>query len=629
MKRVIVLSNEEQYGKAAKNGCLGSDCQILCDNERFFDFLKQRKVAFLELSEFDLQDHWDEINTWGWEKAGGFIRMARQNHSFPDVDLPPVIFLWLTVILILVLKNFIRAQKIIGMYQPNELIIFKCDGVFHWPEYSGNVFLNHFLEEQACRASIKTFIIESSSPRQAVLPDTSSKLKRMLRRLAKKVIHGIYGFFVQPSPTVDSLVYGTLRHLASSAIELRTQGRIVVFYDDEFRTNHFLFCRKNNITYLLPSCFRKRAYHTRDFFIEKIKKTLEAFLRLPSFQEHFSYKSFNLSEFVKSILLNGSLDAQLLKLADQANLFENIVNQCRIKSLLLDEDFNAHAFFASFMKGKGVDVFCISHANMALDCKVSGTASFDQSYTFVQGQHEKDTYIEKGWAPDRIMVTGIPRYDRLIDMVMKREGANPQNNPINILYCAGLLWPFSPDVLGFIGCDVFGFRNSQEKAVKMLLAAVRDLNVTVTIKPHYAEDEAMWIELVKQEQAGDVAKVVKASEDYFGLLLESDAMALCLWSSTLIEAGIAGVPVYYLDLQGQNSSQVKRLQRSGLCEIISDFATFRNAIKKLSRSTRERKRNNSTSPEMAHYLGLMDGQATARVTKFIQEKIRGESHVAI
>ena len=322
------------------------------------------------------------------------------------------------------------------------------------------------------------------------------------------------------------------------------------------------------------------------------------------------------------------MNSFLMNLARLANQYENLLDNCHVASLLLDEDFNAHAFIAAWMQSKQRHVFCISHANMALECRLAESErNFAQSFTFVHGDHEKETYLDRGWSTDQVIVTGSPRYDRLIKMTGADKVVGTNNASPRILYCAGLLWNYSPDVLGFLGCDVYGFRRSQEATLRFLLRTAQNSNFTVVIKPHYAEDEQMWRDLARNENSNCKVEVVKASEDYFKLLKESDAMALCLWSSTLIEAGIAQVPVFYIDLDGQNSRHVSRLESEGLCKIIRTEDDFKQALKKITPPKSLSQFNVRSTTDPNYFLGTLDGQASQRVVDFICNKLKSTSHV--
>ncbi len=626
MKRLVCLSTVEQYEKFFHKGSDSQGFKILCDNERFKFFLDQKGIDYEELTEFDVSGHWNEINTWGWSKAAGFIKNSRSAGFFKETDLPAVIYLWLTVVLILILKNYFLAKKVIGEFSPEEVVVFRSQTQYLWPEYSGNDFFNQFLEADAVRQGLKVTVLEIEGKRGALLPHAFSPLKQKVKRAAKTIIHFFYGLLIRPPKQADVMIYGTLRHLDQTSIELKTKNAKVIFYDDEFRIEHFRFCWNKKITYLIPHCFGLAGQNNPQDFIKSVRLEISRFSNSPLFKSCFS-DTYDLGDFIGRTIFGKSMDHYLVKLADQASLYANILRKCDVSALLLDEDFNAHAYIASFMKNKGKQVFCVSHANMALESKLSSAeAAFDQSHTFVQSEHEKNTYIEKGWISNKIVVTGMPRYDRLIDMLKQKQSKESNSGALRILYCAGLLWPYSPDALGFIGWDMYGFKRFQEKSIKLLMEAARGLNVVIVIKPHYAEDDAMWTDFLKNNTPLDCnVQLVKASEDYFRLLLDSDAMALCLWSSTLIEAGIARVPVFYLDPEEQNSRQVKDLAESGLCEIFKEPDMLRQTLRDLIQSKTAAPM--PISPEQIYYLGDLDGNAGTRVANFILRALGKTSHV--
>jgi hypothetical protein len=628
MQKLMVLSSEEQYETALKHGLSMADFKILCDNESFQDFLDRRGVVYEELSEFDIRKHWDEINIWGWSKAASFIKLAREHGFFRDVDLPSVIYGWFNVILILLLKNVIYAQTILEKHRPEEVVVFNSRQNYLWTEYSGNAFLNYFLGEFAGRAGARILALEIIGRREAVLPYPSTKWKKFFRAIIKKCIQGVYGFLVRPPKHADVMVYGTLRHLAATAEELRKNGARIVFYDDEFRLEHFRFCLASKIAYLIPDCFRNSPLIDRIVFTNQLKAENARFWKSPAPRGHFLYGNLDLSEFLYNNFFENSMDVYLARLSQEANHYENLLADCRPSAVLLDEDFNAHAFFASFMKSKGILVFCNSHANLSFDCVVQhDDKCFSTSYTFVQAEQEKDGYRERGWDPEKLLVTGLPRYDALVRTKQKKMDPFSAKNPVKILYSAALPWPYGPNAVGWVGSDIFGYKRNQEKALRAIFHAARDLPLSIIIKPHYTEDEDPWKSFVSRERPSCTVKVLKASEDFSKLLFDCDAMATAIWSSTVIEAGIADVPVISIDLNDLKSRHIERFAESGLSEICRNDSDLRSAFEKLCRRENAAVLPRELTLKQKYFLGELDGKSRSRVAEFILNKIMERANV--
>ncbi|OGW79357.1 MAG: hypothetical protein A3G33_03180 [Omnitrophica bacterium RIFCSPLOWO2_12_FULL_44_17] len=617
MAQIVVLSNQAQYQAFVGHGFDNKNFTVLCDNELFYPFLDNAGIAYKKIDEFLLRDRWSNVNEWSWSKAAGFIRLMRTHRYFEDIDLPSIIFLWFSALLTHLLKNYLYALEIIKTYRPAEILAFSSQRDYYWPDYSGNAFLNYFLEELARNEKITLRILKINWSAESFRP-RQSNLKKIFRAMVKKAIQSFYGILNRPAKKIDVMAYGTLRHLGSTLLELKKRGANVVFYDDEFRNEHFIFSLKNRIPYLIPECFPNITPPPNDNFVEWLKTEIANAVSDPCMKNHFLFETFNFGPFIKERFF-GSMDTLFNKVGRERPQYEEILQSVQLKSLLLDEDFNTHAWIAAFMKSRGVPVYCVSHANWVLTSSIPQEYQcFGQSVTFVHSQHEKDTHADRGWNPEQIIVSGIPRYDRLIEM---REKRAPLHGPVNILFCGAFFLPFSADTVGFIGMSIFAYRSHQEQAVRTLLRAAENLPLTITIKPQYVDDAPLWRQFVENERHHCKVEVVDANEDYFKLLMGSDAMAICAWSSTLIEAGIAGVPTFYLDLDNQNSDQVNRFHASGLCEIFNHSASLRQALEKLCSSERLKDGRRPLAAKQEYYLGSMDGHASSRVASYILEKI--------
>jgi len=621
----IVLSNKKQFEKFEEMRLSKDEVLFFCDNERFYEFLKKKNICFEKLNEFSLKDRWKEINNWGIGEAGEWIRICREKGLFKVYDYASVIFLWFSVILISAVKNYLYACHIVAKNTVDEFYVFSGEVSDKYPELSGNATLNYFIHEIAAMRGRKIHLLELSQIKEPLFETSSllSKLKQFLRNITEK----IYSATVRPRHGYEIMAFGTLRHLASTMVQLKKQNCDICFYDDRFHFDHFCFSLKMGLPYFLRSCFLLDPEDECESPLQTAAAELSAALDHPACRGLFQYETHDFKNFIKQKIFS-NMTEYFERFSKEEAVYKQVLKVLGLSGVLLDEDFNAHAFFAEFMKKAGVQNFCISHANMAIDCIVPETARcFSQSYTFVQGLYEKDTYVERGWDPKKVVVSGIPRYDRLIGLI---SNASPTvSDTTRVLFCGAYLWPSSPDILGFIGCDIYAYRYFQELAIRTLLLASRNLSLTVTVKPHYSEDETLWKRLVKDIKPGCRVRVAKASEDFFALLAKSDAIVLCPWSSTLIEAGIASVPAFYFDPEHQDSSHVRRLEENGLCQVVRDVAGFEMALKKLPNRKLYATRSQKISTTQVYYLGERSGQASLRVTEFISKKVRGEIHVSI
>src|SRR3989338_490805 len=112
----------------------------------------------------------------------------------------------------------------------------------------------------------------------------------------------------------------------------------------------------------------------------------------------------------------------------------------------------------------------------------------------------------------------------------------------------------------------------------MIFDAIRGLPVTLVLKPHYANERADWRKIIQELKPANKVRVVSHSDDFFKLLLDSDAMAVSYWSTALIEAGLAGIPAIYLDLNSQKSPVVHEAAGWGLCRLVQSPEELRKEM---------------------------------------------------
>lgn len=448
------------------------------------------------------------------------------------------------------------------------------------------------------------------------------KFERFLGDVAKT----IYGAVVRPWGKYEVMAVGGLPHLASTLLQLKKKGCKICFLDDQFHFDKFWFSLRARIPYFLWSCFSSDRKAERESPLLSAEKEMLGALDHPACSRLFQYHEHDFKDFIREKIFSAMSD-YFGHLSKEEVFFKHVLREFDFSGVLLHEDFSECSFLAEFVKKAGVQNFCISHANLALDCIIPVIGRcFAQSYTFVHAPHEKGAYVERGWDPEKVEVSGIPRYDRLISLasnVPKKMGKITR-----ALFCGSFLEPFSPDVRSFLGCSIYDFQYFQELAIRTLLRVAENFPLIVTVKPHYREDEILWKRMVADTKPRCRTRVAKASEDFRTLLTQADVLVVCGWSSTLIEAGIAQIPVLYFDPDHQDSGQVKRLEESGLCQFVRNEADFQAALKRLCDEKPMKTEPRRLSAAQAYYLGDLQGQASSRVAEFILNKIRGEAYVA-
>ncbi len=612
MTKAVVLSNEAQYQIFLENSSDLNDFVIFCDNERFYDFLNERGLKYEILDEFLIKDKWEEINNWGCGRASGWIRQCKERGFFKAFDLYSAIYLYFSVDLILALKNYYYADHLLKKTDLSELVVFESKVPWTYPNLPGNYVLNYWLKKLSQQKNIRTkiFLVDEKRPAP----------RKSLASIVKGVLQKIYSCVAKPEKNGGVMVYGSLKHLASTLIELKNRSMNVFLYDNEFHFEQFLFALRYHVRYLTPESFSKKIYTDQAKFIKNSMSELTSALIGSEIEDFFVYGSYDFSEFIHEMIIP-SMKSYMEELPAKLDHYQNIIDTCQPSGILVEEDFAARAVMAAFMKSKKIPVFCVSHANAVVEIEVSPNEQvFNLSKTFINAEYEKAGYIARGWDPDVFAATGTPRYDRLLQMKRANAGKNGSRKK-QILYCAGFLWNFHPDVLGYIGTNIYLCRPFETISIKALLKAIEGLPIEIVIKPAYLADEPLWRELIKELKPQNCVTVAKHSDDFFKLLTESDAMALSYWSTAVIESAMCEIPTVYIDLKSQANKPIREFGEQGFFNIVTDPKTLRDEMEMVCGLKERPKKPKHSNEALEYYLGKRDALGTARVADYILEAV--------
>jgi len=618
-KQLVVISSEYQLRKVVEANHPLEALQVICDNPKFYADLKKCGIEFEELDEFGLQDQWDQLNQWGCTQACDWIRFTQQKGSFRHIDMASVIYHNFSRLLIHILKNYSYAKKLIERYAPEHVLIITEPMRRKFPHYSGNFFLNYFLKHHASTKGVH--ITEISVP-ESIKPEPFYPLyvpwhRKMIRIIGKTIMTTLLRIMSRTHLSGSVIASGSLKHLASTLKGLQQKGRQVAIYDYEFHTEQFFFALKHRMQYFIPACFSKPVLNPQEWVAQRYAEMVRA-LAEASVEGLFVFDQYHFGDFIRDHIFS-SLHDYLFELAQRENLYQNFIQELRPECILTEDDFsNKGAFLAAYCRTKRIPVFCISHANLPIDFQVPlDRCAFSQSVHFVNSQYERDMYSARGWKSEAIVVTGTPRYDRLL-----RAAQQPRRpfrtKPIKILYCATTLWPHTPDLRGYLGIHISTYAGVQIAIIRSVFEALRDLPVELVIKPHSFEATHSWQEFIKEEGFTNKASVAKHSEDFYQLLLSSRAMILPYSSTARIEAAILGIPTIYVVLAAFNSRTTAEFAKPGFLTIASSPNELRRELKRLSEMPPMLLRPPVSADQVTqYYLGPQDAQNTDRVVAHV------------
>ena len=623
-KKLAVFSTPLHYARFVQEGFNLNEFEIWCDDERYYQFLEGKKVQFNKLEEDLIGEHWEKINTWACETAAKWIMFCRKQELFAEIDWAMIICMFHGYLLAPILKFYHLSKFLLLQRGPyREVVIFYGQSKKNYPHFLGNSYLNYFLELQCKAFSISTIKIDLKQGHDDRIwqPETQTYFRKNFFPYLKKIINQLYACFVKPWKSIDVLAFGTLRHLGPMIKNLDRRGLKVALYDFEYHTEQFLFCLKKRIPYLIPECFQNKICIDVKGYAEQVAQQFDKAFKLAANSDLFMYDGIDLKAFIQTDLF-GRMPAYFQRSAEKINDYKRIRSTSQIKSILIDDDFSIKgAIFAGYFKSIKSDVFCVSHANFAVNARVPVKhCNFYQGYGFVNSEFEKSNYVRRGWEPNHLFVTGIPRYDRLISM-MKTEKSKKNSKRFQLLFCGTGLWSFSADVYSYVGHQRECFGAVQIPVLNAVCSAIKGLPIDLIIKPHSLEMVPYWKKFIGESPVKKQLILKKASDNIFKLLLECDAMILAYWSTTIIESAIAGKPTIYVDFRKVKNQILYEYSSKGFCHVVNSEASLRDVIQKICNGENSFFTKPISKETKQYYLGQRDGKASKGVSDFITAEL--------
>lgn len=617
MKHLAVLSNHAQWRIFRKKYAL-ADSNIFCDSSPFGFFLKKEGLSFCLLNEFFLKSKWNTINAWGAAKAAEWGKIYAE--AYPErINWAAVIFLHFSYLLVQLVKNYEYAKHLILTEKHSGVLIFETNRSKNYPAFSGNFYLNFFLEDLAKQhaISIEKVLIDTPSKKNSA-GSFQARFKGHLKYLARSVLNGTCKPSLRPYEAIDVLAYGALAHLQPVIESLVAAKRKIAIYDFEFHRDQFLLARRLKVPYLIPACFVQSNLVDFEKSSRECIDSMTAIFEKPDKGRYWFYDGYDFSPVIRSHVFP-RMQSYFERCLKEKDLYDRLFSNGRIKSLLVDEDFGLKCtFMTSYASQKRIPVHCVSHANFAVDFAVPVEKRFfAKGWTYTHSQFEKDMYAARGWNPAVIIPAGMPRFDEYAKISAKKHHLKTKY-PFHLLYCAGVLWDHTPDVLGYLGSHICGLRETQEPAFLDVLCAIRDLPVSLFVKTHNYEDEASWKKLLKKQKSSENVHFVKHSTDLAGLLRESNAMVVSYWSTTIIQAALLDKIVFYYEPRPTNSPCVLKYEKAGFCKIVYTPEQLRKEIERYVQSPQWCTGiSSASSDEKKYYLGLNDGRGAQRVADYV------------
>jgi len=350
---------------------------------------------------------------------------------------------------------------------------------------------------------------------------------------------------------------------------------------------------------------------------------LQGLLSKPEHKPFWVYDGYDFLPFMQAHIFP-QMKHYLLQCAFEKQTLDQLFEKTGARAILVDEDFGGKgSFFSSYATLKGMSLYCISHANLAVDFSVKqSSCHYAKGVTFTHSTFERDMYRARGWNPEKIVVSGTPRFDSLFSKSSGFERLKTKHS-FRMLVCAGCLWEHTPDNIGYLGDHLYSLRQIQEPAFLGILKSVQNLPVSLLLKPHDFEDENLWRAFLKSHKGSSDIHFFRHSVSFDALMRFADVMVVSYLSTAIIECGIMNKTVLYYEPFPSGSAVASGYEKAGLCKIVYTPQDLRQSIQScLTSSTRMPVK---AASEREYYLGLNDGLGTKRVVNHIMNELHGKN----
>ncbi|MBF0215769.1 MAG: hypothetical protein HQL30_02115 [Candidatus Omnitrophica bacterium] len=618
MKRLAVLSNEEQYKAFKESVPDAGDIVVVCDSLPFRTFLDANDQEYVVVEEGALKALWNEINLWAFDKALNWTEATGRSGHFRGIEINNALYVFLTCYLVAFLKNYLYAEYLSEKFRPEEVILFDQADTSTFPGFNGNVLLSSALREMSAKYGYEVNNIH-------VFRGRVSSGAVLVKETLRKVIQKCYSALPPVGRRREIfLSCGSLRHLGPVLAGIKKTGHDVSLYDFDFHLEQYRFSEANGFGYLVPDTFRssrleKAASAAYNEYFTGVLGTLES-------RGWFNFRGKDLGRSISGAI-RATCREHIRTYARDYAIYDRLLAKLKVKALLVDEDWGPkRGFMAAFFKERGIPRFCVSHGYGAQRFSVPGDKMrFFLTETFVNSDFEKELYMARGWDGEHIHPTGIPKNDAFFGK-KKRNGNRNGERPV-FLFCGTSLNDFQLTHPAYMGLTQFERGDHMKAYLRAVLLEIKDYDARLIVRPHpsdmarFKNEKQLWTEATapfKGHRCG--IELCLENCDFFDILPQCDAMFIGYWTPSIVEALLLDIPTLVLSFFGIEDGFP--FAKEGLCEIAGDREALRRFIGKVMKCHPDNSAFHGKSmsrEKIERYLGKNDGCNTERTVAKIFE----------
>lgn len=584
MKTAYLVGDVREIGVAMAN--LKKDALYLCATESALEECRRRRLNCVLIDETPLEPEFRQMNDWAYGVTLDLISRFGKGEKADYLDSQ---FMDLKAVILQAMKYLFCLKK-------------HLDGISVLCVFDSEHKLAVELCGEAVRSGYPSLRVEEVSLKR---PAQNGGWKGIVRRVLGAAME------IQSSLAIRSLgqskrpvviISGAMNHLAPVVESLKRLGGIeFVWCETSYNREKSDYCRKTGISFVTaPPKNVKAPFDGSDIFFASGTAL---------------YEGLDVSRLLDFAVRKG-LEVGAIRPGFDARRVRRIIESPGVKAVLLDEDFASRRLFAVSARRAGVESFVVSHGvpGILLGRLPMLKGRYLSSTTFVNSEFEKLAYEELYYDSSKIVVTGVPRYDRIAEL--NRQAPTPRRKK-NILYCASMLVDYDfRRLFTVLGCKDFLGDYTKRYLDDLLEIVSRRRDSKLVIKPHY-NDETVCHRRVSASAAKASYEIVSHRRTIFELERDADVI-VTPESSVICEAVMFGKPVIVLSY---GVPLAMPYQETGLVLCVKNRHELEAALcTALDDRVYREKLDRTRAATLARFAGPFDEKNTERVTESIWKK---------
>ena len=568
---------------------------FLCTNTETLLCCRAKDHPALLLDEDLIAEEFKPINAWAFRQTLNFIlKFQDEKKSWIFLESN---FMYVCALFVQVLMSVLVFEKLKKDHNIGRLSMFESKNPLLAETYSEY--------RRLFQPSLEVVLLpklagqnSAKGPKAWIFPILSGLTNRMAWGRIRRSLRKEKNIF---------LTSGALNHLGGLLSKARKERRHeIVYVENSFNWEKFQYCVKQDIPFLVMPV-PKESFNP----LQRQKKYFE--------RNEAAYKSVDYSELFQGVFKK-IFEQGVLAFAFDPEKLTALFETCKPEAVILDEDWAMRRTLSVLSRLEDRPCYVISHGVPGIlfdenDKSLAG--SYSSALTLVNGEFEKEQYENVFFDPDRLIVSGVPRYDEIVRLKAGTSSALPASAKKNILYCGAGMQGFDFEFVK----PSLGLKIGQGESTRTYTEDLLDIcgdkpALQLNIKPHYSQ-EAAWQAHILEHLRGRKSdhRLLSHQADTFALEAAAD-LVITVESSVICEAIMLDKPVIILNYSPQDL--MTPYDRLGLAEQVKNKEQLEAAIQKclfdqayLQELSRRRKKY------YEYYAGPMDGRNTERAMNVI------------